>query len=92
MPITTASEFEAVVGQMLVKIDKALYERGDPPKLKAARRDLVRVETIARDNAKLKEQRDALAKTAETIRLEMSRDEALHNDLWDLLDYIDYCT
>jgi hypothetical protein len=92
VPINTVSEFEAVLGQALVKIDKVLYERGDPPKLKEARRKLEKVLEVTRDAAALKKTRAAINDVGETVRLEISRDEALHEAIWDLLDYIDYRT
>ncbi len=91
MPIANVSEFEAVLGQAVLKIGKHLYERGDNPKLKEARRDLEKLVEQARDPQAVKDMRARVAEVAETIRLEIGRDEALHNDMWDVLDYIDFC-
>ncbi len=90
MTVSSASEFEAVLGQCLIKIDKVLYERGDPPKLKEARRDLEKVLSFARDPKRLKEMAATLNQAAETVRVEISHDEQLRNDLWDCGDYIDF--
>ena len=91
MPIANVSEFEAVIGQCVVKIDKAMYALGETPQLKEAKRDLVKLEEIARDAAKVKAMRPRVQQMAESLRSELSRDEALHNDMWDVLDFIDYC-
>ncbi len=90
MAILSVSEFEAVLGQVLVKIDKALTERGDIPVLKDARRVVESVVASARTRDKLKSLRAKLDSAQETISAEISGDEKLREDLWDLLDYIDY--
>jgi hypothetical protein len=92
VPINSVSEFEAVLGQALVKIDKALYERGDPPKLQEVRRKLEKVQEVTRNTAELKKMRQAVNDVGEIVRLEISRDEQLHEAFWDLLDYIDFRT
>lgn len=91
MPIANVSEFEAVVGQAVVKIEKAMYQSGETPQLKEARRDLVKLEEIAREPEKVKAMQARVTAIAEVLRLQMSRDEALHNDMWDVLDFIDFC-
>lgn len=88
--ITSASELEAILDQSLIRIDKFLYERGEIPKVDSARRTLERVRSEARDSAKLKSLRAAFSEAAEVLRAEIARDEDLRNDLWDVLDYIDY--
>ena len=90
MPISTVSEFEAVTYQAIIKIDKVLYERGEVPALKEARRELEGIKKVARDAETLKTKRETLQKVAEIVRVEISRDDELLNDMWDLLDYIDY--
>ena len=90
MPISTASEFEAVVAQAVIKISKVLYERGEIQALKDARRELDMLAEVARDADKLKEKRVKITEIAEVIRANISRDEDLLNDMWDLLDYVDY--
>lgn len=91
MPIANVSEFEAVIGQAVVKIEKTMYQSGESPKLKEAKRDLQKLNEIARDPEAVKRIRGRVAEIAETLRLEISRDEDLHNDMWDVLDFIDYC-
>jgi len=88
--ILSVSEFEAVIGQAQIKIQKVLYERGEVPPLQEAVRTLQKVEALARQPEKLKATRDRLEAAAETIREEMSSYDDLRNDLWDLMDYLDY--
>lgn len=90
MPVTTANEFEAVMSRILLRIDKVLYARGDPPKLKDARRTLDRVNDMARDSAKLKAARPDLVEASDVVQTEIASDEELRNMLWDLVDYVDY--
>lgn len=90
MPVTSANEFEAVMSRVLLRIDKVLYERGDPPKLKDARRTLDRVNDMARDSAKLKAARGELVEASDVVQAEIASDEELRNMLWDLVDYVDY--
>ena len=91
VPIANLSEFEAVVGQAVLKIEKAMYQTGETPQLKEARRDLAKLEEIARDPVAVKAMQARITEIGETLRTQLSRDEALHNDLWDVLDYIDFC-
>jgi len=86
----SVSEFEAVAGQAIIKIDKALYGLGEVPALKDAKRSLETLVSRAREPARLKELRDKLDATAEVVRAKLSDDTALHDDLWDLMDFIDY--
>jgi len=88
--ISSVSEFEAVIGQAQIKIQKALYARGEVPSLKKALRTLEKIEALAREPEKLKALRDKLEAVSETIRVEISQDEKLRNDMWDLTDYIDF--
>ena len=83
------SEFEAVPGQCLIKIDKVLYERGDPPKLQEARRELDIVLSASREPAKLKSLKQRLVAACEVVNVEMGND-VLRENLWDCQDYIDY--
>jgi hypothetical protein len=90
VPITSASELEAVLGQILIKIDKVLYERGEVASLKEARRLVDATLQGARDRARLKALRQSLEAASETLRKEIARDDALRDDMWDCLDYIDF--
>ena len=85
----SASEFEAVLGQCLIKIDKVLYHRGDPPKLKEARRELDIVLSFSREPAKLKELKPRLVAACDVVNLELG-EEPMREDLWDCQDYIDF--
>jgi hypothetical protein len=90
LPIESASEFEAVLGQSLIKIDKFMYERGKSPLLEDARRTLEKVMATARNGEQLKLLRDQLSEAAEVLRNLITRDEDLRNDLWDAMDFIDF--
>ncbi len=90
MAILSISEFEAVIGQAQLKIEKVMYQSGEVPALKKAHRSLGKIEALARDPEKLKGVRDQLEAAAEIVREEISHDDKLRNDLWDLMDYIDY--
>ena len=90
MAITSVSEFEAVIGQAIIKIGRVLDELGDDPALKQVRRDLRSMAAVAREPAELKALRDKLDAGSEVIRVKMKRHEDLHNDMWDCLDFIDF--
>ena len=68
----------------------SLYARGEIPSLKEARRELEAVKAVARQAEKLKAKREQVQKVADTVSEEMSSDQDMRNDMWDLLDYIDY--
>jgi hypothetical protein len=89
--IANVSEFEAVIGQCVLRIEKAMYALGETPQLKEARRDLGKLEEVARDAPQVKAMRARVAEIGETLRTQLSKDEELHNHMWDVLDYIDYC-
>lgn len=90
MPLQSASEFEAVLGQVVIKIDKHMVQYGEDPNLKDAKRSLEKVIGAARDDARLKALRGELNELSEVLRTKLSKDEELRNDLWDALDFIDY--
>ena len=90
MPLQSASEFEAVLGQVCIKIDKHMYQYGEDPSLKDAKRTIEKIIAVARDDTKLKALREELNELSEVVRTKMSKDEAVRDDLWDALDYIDY--
>ena len=90
MALASISEFEAVVAQAVIKISKVLVERGEVPRLKEARRELQMLAERTDDAAKLKASKDKLTEVGELIRIEITDDEELLNDIWDLLDYIDF--
>jgi hypothetical protein len=91
MAIQSLSEFEAVLGQVVFGLDKVIYERGEPPKLKEARRSMQIVLEAAPDKTRLKAMKDKLSAAAEVVRLEVPQNEKMNEQLWDLIDYIDYC-
>ncbi len=90
MAIQSASEFEAVVNHVLIKIEKVLNERGSVTSLETASRDLRHISAAARVPAKLKALRALVEKTTDTLSGELSDDSVLLDQLWDLADYIDY--
>lgn len=90
VPITSRSEFEAVVVQVAIKVDKALYERGQVPALEEARRTLEKVARCSKDPVQLKALRQTLDGATEAICAEIDGDPKLRDDLWDCLDYLDY--
>lgn len=89
MPIQSASEFEAVLTQVVNRIEKELVARGSAPDLENARDELARILRSARDGSKLKAARAKLDKVSDTITADL-KDEQVMNQLWDLLDYVDY--
>jgi len=90
VPLQSASEFEAVLGQVVIKIEKHLYQYGEDPALKDAKRSLEKVIEAARDPKRLKSLREELNETSDVLHTKLSKDEEVRNDLWDALDFIDY--
>jgi hypothetical protein len=85
-------ELEAVLSRVLTKIDQIIAERGTWPVLEEARRSLDLARAVTRQPAKLKALRDKLRSASETVGTEVPLDSALHEDIWDIEDYIDYRT
>lgn len=90
MAIQSASEFEAVVNHVVIKVEKVLNERGTVPPLETAVRDLQQIFRAARVAAKLMPLRSLLERTTDTLSRELPDDQAMLDQLWDLADYIDY--
>lgn len=90
MPIVSRSEFEAVVAQACIKLDKVLYERGPVPTLEDARRTLSLLGQFSRDTLKLKSMRATAERAVDIVANEIDNDAKLREDLWDCLDYLDY--
>lgn len=90
MPIMSVSEFEAILTRVRSKIDKELVLRPHTPALENAQRVLVRAQTVARDNQKLKAFREELAGAGDLIREQLSNDGDVFDMTWDLIDFIDY--
>jgi len=90
MAILSESEFEAVINNAMMRIDKELVIRGDVPPLKVARRGLESVLAVSRDKAALKALLDQLSDTCEQIRANIPDDPKLGESLWDLVDFVDY--
>ena len=90
MALQSTIELEAVLTRMILKIDKNIAERGSWPVLEEARRTIEQVRAATKSGPKLKALRDKLRTAAETITTEVAADGALHEDVWDVEDYIDY--
>jgi len=90
MAILSISEFEAVLGHVMIRVDKALVERGQVDALETALRDLKQVVAAARQPGKLKPMRALLDKVTDSLGKEIPDDTAMLERLWDLADYIDY--
>jgi hypothetical protein len=88
--ILSASEFEAVVNHVVIRLEKVIQERGTDDKLTVARDEIAKVGGVAREGAKLKALRKKLEEACGTVELSVTNDEKLLNDLWDLQDYVDY--
>jgi hypothetical protein len=90
MSIQSASEFEAVINNVSMKIARTLSERGSSEILESTARDLQRVFQAARQPAKLKPLRSLVEQITDTLSKQIPNDNALLEQLWDLGDYIDY--
>ena len=90
MAITSASEFEAVLSRIHIRISKRIDQLRDAQKLRDARRRLAEIEELARDNVRLKAKREELSEAAKVVRTEMPKDAEMSHLLWDLMDFIDY--
>lgn len=90
MAIQNTLELEAVLTRVILKLDKQIQERGTWPVLEDARRTLDQLRAVTRQGPKLKALREKLRGAAETITAEVPSDGALHEDVWDVEDYIDY--
>jgi len=90
MAIQSPSEFEAVVNNVVVRIEKALVERGTVDALETAVRDMKQIFQAVRQPGKLKPLRGLLDKVTDNLGAQIPGDNALLEQLWDLADYIDY--
>jgi hypothetical protein len=87
--IQSASEFEAIITQVINRIEKELVALGGSDSLENAHRELTNVKNNARDVKKLKAARAKLDTISDLVS-SMLKDEKVLNQMWDLLDYIDY--
>jgi hypothetical protein len=90
MAILSVSEFEAVINQVVIRVEKILGERGSVPAVETAIRDLRRIFAAARQPGKLKPLRKVLEDVTDLVGRELPNDTAVLEQLWDLADYIDY--
>jgi hypothetical protein len=90
MAIQSPSEFEAILNNLRMKIERALVERGSSPVLETVIRDIQRVFSATRQPGKLKPLRETVDHMTDTLAREIPNDNALLEQLWDVADYIDY--
>jgi hypothetical protein len=90
MAILSTSEFEAVLGHVMIRVDKALVERGQVAALETSIRELKQILAAARQPEKLKPLRGLVDKITDTLGKEIPDDTAMLERLWDLADYVDY--
>ena len=90
MTIKSASEFEATVGRIILKVERELVQRPSAEVLKDVRRKLEKAQSVARNADTLKTHKDALASAGEVLREQLGSDQELLDMTWDILDYIDY--
>ena len=90
MSIQSASEFEAVINHVSMRIERVLSERGSVPALETGARDLHRIFQVARQPAKLKALRSVLEQVTDAITEQVPNDNTLLEQLWDLGDFVDY--
>lgn len=90
MAIQSASEFEAVINNVRMRVEKAISLRGNVPPLETAIRDLARIFQAARQAGKLKPLRGLLEEVTDLLTREIPDDNGMLEQLWDLADYIDY--
>ncbi|MBK8255206.1 MAG: hypothetical protein IPK82_21410 [Polyangiaceae bacterium] len=90
MAIQNTMELEAIVTRVILRLDKAIQEKGTWPVIEDARRTLEQMRAVTRQSAKLKAMREKLRGAAETIISELSNDAAVHEDVWDIEDFVDY--
>lgn len=89
MAIMSRSEFEAVIGNVINRIEKELVARGSIPAIETARDELAKLRASAGDSKKLKALRGKLEQATDAVTGVISEQPVL-DQLWDLLDYIDY--
>jgi hypothetical protein len=90
MAIQSASEFEAVINNVRMRIEKAISLRGSVPVLETAIRDLTRIFQAAREPGKLKPLRGLLEQVTDLLSHEFPDDNTMLEHMWDLADFIDY--
>jgi len=89
VPITSRSEFEAVLYKLCLRVDKALTELGQVPSIEDAKRTLQQVAQSSKDGPRLKSLRAQLERACDSLIANVD-DSKLRDDLWDCLDYVDY--
>lgn len=90
MAIQSTIELEAVLNRVVIKLDKSIAERGSWPVLEEARRTFDQLRAVAKQGPKLKALREKLRAATETTTTELPLEGQLHDDVWDVEDYVDY--
>jgi hypothetical protein len=90
MAILSVSEFEAVINNVVMRLEKVLGARGSVPPIEVALRDLRRLFAAARQPGKLKPLRSVVDDVTDVVSKEIADDNALLEQLWDVADYVDY--
>ncbi|MFO0614073.1 MAG: hypothetical protein U0414_15885 [Polyangiaceae bacterium] len=89
MAIQSVSEFEAILMQVANRIEKELVALGSQPILERARDDIRRFSTNTRDAKKRKDFLKRMNEISDQLS-ELIKEEKLLNQLWDLVDFIEY--
>ena len=90
MAILTLSEFEAVIDNLLIRVEKEIVARGSVPPLETARDDLRRLRGATRTPARIKEMRAKVEAATGALSDEIPNDSWVLESMWDVVDYIDY--
>lgn len=90
MAIQSSSELETVLSRVILQIEKHVAERGTWPLLEDAKRTLEQVRAATRQGPKLKALREKLRAASEVVGSEVPLDGTLHENIWDIEDYVDY--
>lgn len=89
MAIQSVSEFEAILMQIMNRIEKELVALGTHPVLEKARDDLRRFSAHTKDAKKRKDFMKRMNEISDQLS-ELIKEEKLLNQLWDLVDFIEY--
>ena len=90
MAIQSEFELEAVVARVITRLEKYIAERGTWPNIEDQKRVLEQIRAVTRKGSQLKAMREKLRKASEVITTEIGSDGTLHEDVWDIEDYVDY--
>ena len=89
MAIQSVSEFEAILMQVANRVEKELVALGAHPVLEKARDDIRRFTPNTRDAKRRKEFLKRMTELSDQLG-ELIKEEKFQNQLWDLVDFIEY--